>query len=138
MFQYGAGRDFGCVRLIEQRNEIGIDDALIKRVKIRIRYVEIGRKLYTDEAPVPGFKHIVAIVLRIGEDEAVAMSISGNPSIGRFCIKPCELSFRAGRNEIYSGAELMLRVALLRRKLVRRASAIGNRILSFERFLTGK
>ena len=39
------------------------------------RFVQVGRELHSDETPVPGFKYVVPVVLRIGEDETVAVSI---------------------------------------------------------------
>jgi len=118
--------------LIEQGDEICVDGALVHRVEIRTRFVEVGRELHTDEAPVPRLEDIVTIRLGVGENEAVAVGVRDHPRVGGPTIKSVKLASRTCRDEVHGGSELMLGIALICRELVRRACTIGDRVLPLE------
>ena len=61
--------------LIKNIYKVSINLALIPIIKVRIVFVEVTSEVFANKAPVPGFKHVVAIVWWVGEYKAILVGI---------------------------------------------------------------
>jgi hypothetical protein len=96
----------------------------------------IGER-FADEAEMPRLKNIISIIFWIGKNEAVFVSVGGEPRVAVCFFKRAEIQTQIRGAEINRRAELMFGITLVGGKFVG-ATAIINFVTVFERALLSK